>query len=71
MTTLPRSHAPACRPVSPAARALNALTALAATWRNRHKTRRMLRELDPHLLRDIGIPEHLAHVEGTKPFWRD
>lgn len=71
MTTLPRTHAPAHRPLAPVARVLNALTVLAVTWGNRHRTRRVLRDLDPHLLRDIGLPEHLAHVEGSKPFWRD
>jgi uncharacterized protein YjiS (DUF1127 family) len=71
MTTLSRTHTPAHRPLPPIARVLNALTVLVAEWENRHKTRRVLRDLDPHLLRDIGVPEHLAQVEGSKPFWRD
>ncbi len=71
MTTLTRTHTTALRALPPVARVLNTLTVLVAKWKNRHTTRRALRDLDPHLLRDIGVPEHLAHVEGTKPFWRD
>jgi uncharacterized protein YjiS (DUF1127 family) len=71
MTTLTRTHTSAHRPLPPVARALHALTVLVATWENRFMTRRALRDLDPHLLKDIGVPEHLAHIEGTKPFWRD
>lgn len=32
--------------------------------------RRALRELDRHMLRDIGITPEQAQAEGRKPFWR-
>jgi len=33
------------------------------------KQRRALRELDDHLLADIGISRELAQREAEKPFW--
>lgn len=50
-------------------RPLFRLGRLVKTWDQRHRQRRQLRELPPHLLRDIGISEVEAHREATKPFW--
>ena len=36
----------------------------------RQQQRRALRELDRHMLRDIGITPEQAQAEGRKPFWR-
>jgi uncharacterized protein YjiS (DUF1127 family) len=36
----------------------------------RQQQRRALRELDRHMLRDIGITPEQAQTEGRKPFWR-
>ncbi|MCW8886728.1 MAG: DUF1127 domain-containing protein [Motiliproteus sp.] len=36
----------------------------------RYRTRRQLRDLDDHLLKDIGISRHQAQLESEKPFWR-
>lgn len=36
----------------------------------RAMSRRALRELDDHILRDIGLDRLDALREGTKPFWR-
>ena len=46
--------------------------ALARLWslNERRRQRQALAELDPHLLRDIGIDPHEAMAEATKPFWR-
>ncbi len=55
------------RPRMPVLRSLGA--ALAAAWR-RHRSRARLAQLDPHLLRDIGITYAEAEQEANKPFWR-
>jgi len=39
-------------------------------WRARARQRRYLRELSPHLLRDIGISRGEALREARKPCWR-
>ena len=38
-------------------------------WDQNRKTRRHLRQLEPHLLKDIGLDAHTAHQEAAKPFW--
>lgn len=48
--------------------------ALAGTlrlWAHRERSRRELRELDEHLLRDIGVSRGEADFIGNKPFWRE
>jgi uncharacterized protein YjiS (DUF1127 family) len=39
-------------------------------WQDRARSRRMLRGLDDHMLRDIGIDRSVAEAEGSTPFWR-
>jgi len=39
-------------------------------WQDRARSRRMLRGLDDHMLRDIGIDRSVAEAEGSMPFWR-
>ncbi|PJI91795.1 uncharacterized protein YjiS (DUF1127 family) [Yoonia maricola] len=41
------------------------------TWETRRKTRRSLKELEPHTLHDIGLDRLSAQAEATKPFWQD
>ena len=36
----------------------------------RHRERRQLAALDPHLLRDIGLDSQTAESECAKPFWK-
>ncbi|QXI28404.1 DUF1127 domain-containing protein [Pseudomonas vanderleydeniana] len=38
---------------------------------HRLRTRRMLLELTPDELRDVGLTRSEALAEGLKPFWRD
>lgn len=45
--------------------------AVVATWYERARQRRDLRELDLHLLRDIGLTARRAWAEAEKPFWSD
>jgi uncharacterized protein YjiS (DUF1127 family) len=56
--------------VQAVARALWALDAVLGAWRHRHATRRELRDLPPHMLRDIGLTRDEALREADKPFWR-
>ncbi|QIK40961.1 DUF1127 domain-containing protein [Pontibrevibacter nitratireducens] len=40
-----------------------------ATWAGRARTRRHLKRLDSHLLRDIGLSDLAAQREVQRPFW--
>ncbi|EEW25548.1 DUF1127 domain-containing protein [Rhodobacter ferrooxidans] len=53
------------------ARPLTRLQRLARFWAARQDSRRALAQLDPHLLRDIGLSAQDAGMESEKPFWRD
>lgn len=39
-------------------------------WDRLRKTRKQLRTLEPHLLRDIGLDAMTADAEASKPFWQ-
>lgn len=39
-------------------------------WTQRRKSRMRLKDLDDHMLRDIGLSPRQAFDEATKPFWR-
>lgn len=40
-------------------------------WDTRRKTRSMLKQLEPHILRDIGLDRTSAQAEASKSFWQD
>lgn len=40
-------------------------------WDTRRKSRRALKDMEPHLLRDIGLDRFAAQAEAAKPFWQD
>ncbi len=40
-----------------------------AAWR-RHHSRQRISELDPYLLKDIGVSHAEAECEANKPFWQ-
>jgi uncharacterized protein YjiS (DUF1127 family) len=44
-------------------------SSVAAAWR-RHRSRQRISDLDPHLLKDIGVSLAEAEAEANKPFWR-
>ncbi|WP_212523111.1 DUF1127 domain-containing protein [Actibacterium sp. MT2.3-13A] len=46
------------------------LAYLLLIWSERRRSRQRLRDLPPHLLRDIGHTPGQAHAESRKPFWR-
>ena len=39
-------------------------------WNERSRQRQALRDLDDHLLKDIGIPRSAATTEASEPLWR-
>lgn len=39
-------------------------------WQGRANQRRILKELDDHMLQDIGLERFQAAEEAAKPFWR-
>ena len=49
---------------------LGPILSLLLLWQERVRTRRELRELDDHNLRDIGLSRGEALYEAAKPFWR-
>jgi len=52
--------------------AITLLRRAAATillWHSRQNERQALRDLDGHLLEDIGKTHGQAHAEANKPFW--
>jgi uncharacterized protein YjiS (DUF1127 family) len=49
---------------------LSHILSLLLLWQERVHTRRQLRELDEHTLRDIGLSRGEALYEAAKPFWR-
>jgi uncharacterized protein YjiS (DUF1127 family) len=44
--------------------------AMLRIWRGRCATRRALRVLDDHMLRDAGLDPRAARREARRPFWR-
>ena len=38
-------------------------------WDQRRRTRKDLRNLSDHMLRDIGLDPIIAAIEAAKPFW--
>lgn len=40
-------------------------------WRVRSRQRRLLAEMSPHMLRDIGLSRYEVLKEYEKPFWRE
>lgn len=55
----------------PKARVLRGVAQLAALWSERYRSRRALRTLDAHMLRDIGVDATQAETEARRPFWQD
>jgi len=47
------------------------LRAQTSVWQLRHKSRRELRRVEDHILRDIGIDREAANREASKRFWQE
>lgn len=54
----------------PLSRLVLAAAITVVTWEARMRTRKGLRHLDAHLLRDIGLDESAAQHQAALPFWR-
>jgi uncharacterized protein YjiS (DUF1127 family) len=54
----------------PLARLVLRLPQTVAAWAERRRTRTDLRDLDLHMLQDIGLNWAEARTEAQKPFWR-
>ena len=39
-------------------------------WDHRHRSRKVLGQLQDHMLRDIGLTSASAVTEAEKPFWK-
>ncbi|MDN3610865.1 DUF1127 domain-containing protein [Vibrio ostreicida] len=40
-------------------------------WRHNYRSRRQLKDLPLHILRDIGLDAEQARDESGRPFWDD
>lgn len=65
----PRSTAAAGNPLNLAGR-LSAVLDMAARWQRRRIERRAMRQLDDHMLRDIGLGRLQMEEMAARPFWR-
>ena len=61
----------AFRPASlpPLSRLVLAAAVRVITWETRQRTRKGLRRLDGHLLRDVGLDPLTAEAEANRRFW--
>ncbi|PJF10904.1 DUF1127 domain-containing protein [Pseudorhodobacter sp. MZDSW-24AT] len=59
------------RPASlpPLSRLVLAAAVRVMAWETRQRTRKDLRRLDGHLLRDIGVDPLTAEAEASRRFW--
>ncbi|QYK40008.1 MAG: DUF1127 domain-containing protein [Paracoccaceae bacterium] len=63
-------HPAQSRPMPPLAAVLFRVAQVVAGWEERRATRRALSQLDPHMLRDIGLTPEARTAEADKPFWQ-
>ncbi len=59
------------RTLPPVATVVFALAVTVLKWEQRRQTRRALKHLDKHMLRDIGLSHKEAQLECKKAFWQD
>ncbi len=55
----------------PLSRLVLAAAVRVVTWEERHRTRKGLKRLDAHLLRDVGLDPLAAQSEAARRFWQD
>jgi uncharacterized protein YjiS (DUF1127 family) len=60
----------ALHPLPTAARLVRQIASTVTLWSQRHRSRLALKNVDAHMLRDIGLDPASAAIEATKPFWR-
>ncbi|TGD63050.1 DUF1127 domain-containing protein [Tabrizicola sp. WMC-M-20] len=61
------------RPASlpPLSRLVLAAAVRVVKWESLRRTRKDLKRLDPHQLRDVGIDPLTAQAEASRRFWQD
>ncbi|MFN4153341.1 MAG: DUF1127 domain-containing protein [Paracoccaceae bacterium] len=61
------------RPASlpPLSRLVLAAAVRVVTWETRQRTRKGLKRLDAHLLRDVGLDPLTAEAESNRRFWQE
>lgn len=57
------------RPAGAPTSLLGAVLRTLYVWQARYEERRALQEMDPRLLRDIGLDRRTVEREASKPFW--
>lgn len=68
--SLSQAFALSDRPLPPLSRMVITVALTVATWELRHRTRKSLGCLTPHLLADIGLNPASAETERAKRFWQ-
>lgn len=63
------AFSPATMP--PLSRVVLRAAVIVMTWETRARTRKQLKRLDQHLLKDIGLDSMSAETESSRAFWRD
>ena len=58
------------RPLTPAATFALYVAVVLVSWAERRRSRLALKELDDHLLDDIGVTRAQATQEAERPFWQ-
>jgi len=58
------------RPLTPAASVALFAAVVFVRWAERRRSRKDLRHLDDHLLKDIGLTHRQALKEAQRPFWQ-
>jgi uncharacterized protein YjiS (DUF1127 family) len=48
----------------------NGVVKTLSTWQDRVRERRHLANLEPHLMKDIGLEPWQVRAEAAKPFWQ-
>jgi uncharacterized protein YjiS (DUF1127 family) len=70
ITDVPTFGLPRAQRPGPARRLAALAAAMVGAWQERDRHRRCLAQLDPHLLRDVGLTTRDQLREVEKPIWR-
>jgi uncharacterized protein YjiS (DUF1127 family) len=57
------------RPLTPVVQVMLRCVVAFVKWEERRRSRQQLRDLDQHMLDDIGLTRHQADREAARPFW--
>ena len=57
------------RPLTPTADLALRVAVVLVKWQHNWRTRRHLKDMDGHMLKDIGLTPEQARKEAQRPFW--